>query len=871
MDLPKKYKPHAVEASWKNAWGKSGIYAWDPNRPREETFVVDTPPPTVSGSLHLGHLFSYSHQDFIVRYQRMRGKNIFFPIGWDDNGLPTERRVQNLMNVKCSTDVPYDPDFKGVRLTGKAKTPPEPISRKNFVELCDDVVVDDEEVFKALWTRLGLSYDWDQEYTTIGEHSRRISQYSFLKLLEDDEIYQAERPVLWDVDFQTAIAQAELKDKELPSAYQYLNFGVDGSDTKLVIATTRPELLPACVAVAVHPDDERYKEYVGQEAVTPLFGVKVRIIADVKADPEKGTGVVMICTFGDQTDVEWWTEYKLPTRQILNREGHLIHITFGDEGWESVDADKANAVYEKLSGKYVKPARRIIVEEAEAAGNVIARPQEDITHSVKFFEKGDRPLELIPARQWYTKLMDKKQALIEQGQKIKWHPEYMYKRYEHWVEGLNQDWCLSRQRFFGVPIPVWYKIDEHGETQYDQRALPSVEQLPVDPLGEVPEGYTEEQRNQPNGFSGDPDIFDTWATSSLSPQISSHWFLDEERHAKLYPADMRPQGHDIIRTWAFYTIVKAYLHDKEVPWTNITLSGWILDPDRKKMSKSQGNVVTPEPMLDEFGADSVRYWAGRARLGVDTAHDEQVFKVGKRLCMKMFNASKFVIDRFGDIDPALLGPEKVTVETDRVAIAQLRPLIERATAAFDDFDYSQALQRTEDFFWAMFCDNYIELAKPRTYDEELSVERLSAASSLRLIHRALVRMLAPFVPFITDEVWHWAYSGDADMHDSVHRSPWPTLSEFASIPEPSDSGTWAATMEVVDAVRKAKANAQMSVKAPVESLQVTHTQAFIDSLAPALGDLMEMLRIETVDLLPDEAASEIGVEVEMKETENQNS
>ena len=519
----------------------------------------------------------------------------------------------------------------------------------------------------------------------------------------------------------------------------------------------------------------------------------------------------------------------------------------------------------------MKPARRIIVEEAEAAGNVIARPQEDITHSVKFFEKGDRPLELIPARQWYTKLMDKKQALIEQGQKIKWHPEYMYKRYEHWVEGLNQDWCLSRQRFFGVPIPVWYKIDEHGETQYDQRALPSVEQLPVDPLGEVPEGYTEEQRNQPNGFSGDPDIFDTWATSSLSPQISSHWFLDEERHAKLYPADMRPQGHDIIRTWAFYTIVKAYLHDKEVPWTNITLSGWILDPDRKKMSKSQGNVVTPEPMLDEFGADSVRYWAGRARLGVDTAHDEQVFKVGKRLCMKMFNASKFVIDRFGDIDPALLGPEKVTVETDRVAIAQLRPLIERATAAFDDFDYSQALQRTEDFFWAMFCDNYIELAKPRTYDEELSVERLSAASSLRLIHRALVRMLAPFVPFITDEVWHWAYSGDADMHDSVHRSPWPTLSEFASIPEPSDSGTWAATMEVVDAVRKAKANAQMSVKAPVESLQVTHTQAFIDSLAPALGDLMEMLRIETVDLLPDEAASEIGVEVEMKETENQNS
>lgn len=862
MDLPKKYKPQEIEEHWKNAWGESGIYAWDPTRPREETFVVDTPPPTVSGSLHLGHLFSYSHQDFIVRYQRMTGMSIFFPIGWDDNGLPTERRVQNLMNVKCSAEVPYDPDFKGERLTGKAKTPPTPISRKNFVELCDDVVVDDEEVFKALWTRLGLSYDWEQEYTTIGEHSRRISQYSFLKLLEDDEVYQAERPVLWDVDFQTAIAQAELTDKELPSAYQFLNFGVEGSEEKLTIATTRPELLPACVAVVVHPEDERYKQYVGQNAITPLFGVKVQIIADTKADPEKGTGVVMICTFGDQTDVEWWREYKLPTRQILNRDGHLLNVTFGDEGWESVDADKANAVYANLAGKYVKPARRIIVE---AAGDVIARPQEDITHAVKFFEKGDRPLELIPARQWYTKLMDKKAALIAQGEKIEWHPEYMRKRYEHWVEGLNQDWCLSRQRFFGVPIPVWYKIDEHGETQFDQHILPTTDSLPVDPLGEAPAGYTEDQRNQPNGFRGDPDIFDTWATSSLTPQISSHWFEDETRHAKLYPADMRPQGHDIIRTWAFYTIVKAYLHDKEVPWHNITLSGWILDPDRKKMSKSQGNVVTPEPMLDDYGADSVRYWAGRARLGVDTAHDEQMFKVGKKLCMKMFNASKFVLGRFEGIDAADLGSDKITMESDRAAIAEIRPLIERATKAFDDFDYSQSLQLTEDFFWAMFCDNYIELAKSRTYDEELSAERLSAAASLRLIHRALVRMLAPFIPYITDEVWHWAYSGDADMHDSVHRSPWPTLDEFASIPEPSNAKSWSAALEVVDAVRKYKAAEQVSVKAPIEEARIQHNEAFIESVTFVLGDLMEMLSVNNFDLAVDASATELTLEATLKE------
>ena len=867
MELPKKYKPHDVEATWKDAWGTAGIYAWDPTRPREETFVVDTPPPTVSGSLHLGHLFSYSHQDFIVRYQRMTGKNIFFPIGWDDNGLPTERRVQNLMNVKCAADVAYDPDFKAERVKGKAKTPPTPINRKNFVDLCGDVVVEDEEVFKALWTRLGLSYDWDQEYTTIGEHSRRISQYSFLKLLQDDEVYQAERPVLWDVDFQTAIAQAELTDKELPSAYNHLTFSVDGSDTKLVVATTRPELLPACVAVVVHPEDERYKHHIGEYAITPLFGVKVKIIGDTKADPEKGTGVVMVCTFGDQTDVEWWNEYKLPTRQILNREGHLLHITFGEEGWESVDPDKANAHYAALAGKYVKPARRIIIEEAEAAGDVIASPPEEITHAVKFFEKGDRPLELIPARQWYTRIMDHKEALIAQGKKIKWYPEFMEKRYEHWVQGLNQDWCMSRQRYFGVPIPLWYKIDEHGEVQYSERIIPPMDSLPVDPLADVPEGYSEDQRNQPNGFSAESDIFDTWATSSLTPQISSHWFNDEDRHQKLYPADMRPQGHDIIRTWAFYTIAKAYLHDKEVPWHNITLSGWILDPDRKKMSKSQGNVVTPEPMLDDFGADSVRYWAGRARLGVDTAHDESVFKVGKRLCMKMFNASKFVMQRFEDIDPALLGADKITVDSDRAAIAELRPLIERATKAFDNFDYSQALQLTEDFFWHTFCDNYIELAKPRTYDEDLSDERLSAASSLRLIHRALVRLFAPFAPFITDEVWHWAYSADADMHDSVHRSPWPSLEEFASVPEPSDAGTWNAITEVVDGIRKEKSAAQVSVKAPVETVTVEHTENYLAALAPALGDLMLMLEIDNVDMVPTPGATEAKVTVELKEVQ----
>lgn len=839
-ELPKRFDSTEAEARWCADWAEKGVYAWDPNATREETFVVDTPPPTVSGSLHVGHLFSYSHQDFIVRYQRMRGKNVFFPIGWDDNGLPTERRVQNLYNVKCEPHLHYDPDFKGER--GR-KGDPLPISRRNFIELCDEAIVEDEQAFKHLWTRLGLSYDWDQEYTTISEHCRRTSQASFLELLEKGHTYQADQPVMWDVDFQTAIAQAELVDREQPSAYHFLRFGVQDTEEHLVIATTRPELLPACVAVFVHPDDERFKQYHGKHAVTPLFHVPVPIIPDEKADPEKGTGVVMCCTFGDQTDVDWWREHKLPIRQVIGRNGHLASVTFGEETFDSLDAAAANAVYAQADGQFVKKARKTFITLAEEAGGIIDRPQENISHAVKFFEKGDRPLELIPARQWYTRIMDKKEELLGQGRKIAWHPEFMIKRYESWVEGLNQDWCLSRQRYFGVPIPVWYACDENGEPDYDQRIVPTRESLPIDPLDDAPPGYTNEQRDQPGGFTGDPDVFDTWATSSLSPQVTSKWVDDPDRHQRLFPMDVRPQSHEIIRTWAFYTIVKAYLHENQVPWHNVVISGWILDPDRKKMSKSQGNVVTPEPLIDEFGADGVRYWAARARLGVDTAYDEQVFKVGKKLCTKLFNASKFAFGRFADIDPAELGPEKIVNEIDRAVIHELRPVMERATKAFDAFDYAQALSLVEEFFWNIFCDNYLEIAKTRTYDETLTEGRVSAASTLRLIHRALLRMFAPVLPFIAEEIWSWAYHSDSDMKSSIHRSPWPTLAEFSAIPEPASPKTFEIAVAVADAVRKAKADASVSIKVPVSKLNATADAAALAALRPSIDDLRGMLNI----------------------------
>ncbi|MBI4557128.1 MAG: valine--tRNA ligase [Candidatus Hydrogenedentes bacterium] len=846
MELPKDYQPAEVETRWREQWKTDRLYAWDPSRGRDETFVVDTPPPTVSGSLHVGHMFSYSHQDFVVRYQRMRGRNIFFPIGWDDNGLPTERRVQNLYNVKCE---PHVHSVMGLKFERGRKGDPLSISRTNFIELCNLVTKEDEEAFRHLWTRLGLSYDWEQEYATIDEHCRRISQWSFLDLLQKGEIYQAERPVMWDVDFRTAIAQAEVADKEKHSAFHYLRFGIENGDRDyVVIATTRPELLAACVAVLAHPEDDRYRSLFGKRAITPLFHVPVPIMADPLADPEKGTGIVMVCTFGDQTDVDWWRKYDLPLRQVIGRDGRLLPIKFGSPGWESVNAETANRVYAQLHNLTVNQAQRKTVEIAESADGVIDRPKQEVTHAVKFFEKGDRPLELIPTRQWFSRILDKKEALIEQGRKIEWHPAHMSLRYEHWVEGLNQDWCLSRQRFFGVPIPVWYRIDEEGKTRYDQILLPDTTSLPIDPLDDAPPGFDESRRDKPGGFAGDPDVLDTWATSSLTPQIATHWYRDPDRHRKLFPMDIRPQSHEIIRTWAFYTIVKAYLHEREIPWKNVVISGWILDPDRKKMSKSHGNVVTPEPLIDQFGADAVRYWAARARLGVDTAYDEQVFKVGKRLCTKLFNASKFAIGRFDGIDPAKLSPDKIVRETDRAVIQELRPLIQRATAAFNEFDYAQALQLTEEFFWSTFCDNYLELAKPRTYEEALSEGRLSAAATLRLVHRALVRMLAPYLPYLTEEVWHWCYAEDPDMHASVHRSLWPTLDEFNAISEPQHPNTFPLTVAVLDAVRKSKAEANLSMKAEVKQVTVTAKANEVAALRQIAADIQGMLHIQSLEL-----------------------
>ena len=862
--LPKHFDAPAAEQRWDEQWQRSGLYHYDPERPREETFVVDTPPPTVSGSLHVGHVFSYTHTDLVVRQQRMRGKNIFYPMGWDDNGLPTERRVQNFYHVRCDPSLPYEAGMRFEAASAKVrKGPPRLVSRPNFIEACNQLTREDEKAFLALWRRLGLSVDWRQEYATIDDHCRTIAQRSFLDLYAKGMLYSSDAPTLWDVDFQTAVAQAELEDRELPSTFNDLAFGVEGSDEQFVISTTRPELLPACVAVATHPDDPRYAHLVGKRAITPLFRVPVPIFTSELVEKDKGTGILMICTFGDQTDVQWWREQGLPLRQIMGLSGRLLPVTYGTPGWESLDPDAANEAYAELQGLRSDKARARILEQLarpEAAatgprsgGAAPLRGQRPITHAVKFFEKGDRPLELVPTRQWFCRLLDRKADLLAKGEEVQWHPAFMGHRYRTWTENLGLDWCISRQRYFGVSFPLWYPLDDAGLSRYDEPLLATLEQLPVDPTVDVPPGYTEAQRGQPGGFQAEADVFDTWFTSSMTPQISSHWQLDPERHATLFPADIRPQSHEIIRTWAFYTIAKAMAHEDTIPWKHVLISGWILDPDRKKMSKSKGNVIVPTELLETYTADGVRYWAAGARLGVDTAFDEKVLAMGKRLVTKLFNASKFVLAQGGPVAP-------VATELDRAFCHKLLGVVHEATASYDELEFAPALRATEGFFWASFTDSYLELCKVRARSEDDAEGRGSALAALRLGLSVLLRLFAPVLPYITEEVWSWVFA-EQTGHASIHAAPWPSASDFEGVEAPADPGAFDTAVAALAALNRAKTSAGVGVGRGVERLVLQARQAELQRLRPVLADVLAAGRVRAHELQAREGLEEGVFEV----------
>jgi valyl-tRNA synthetase len=838
--VPDKPGLEGLEVRWGAWWDEQGTFRFDRTKTRPEIYAIDTPPPTVSGSLHVGHVFSFTHTDAIARFQRMRGREVFYPMGWDDNGLPTERRVQNFYGVQCDPSLPYDPAFV------PPDEPPKralPIGRRNFVELCEQLTAVDEQAFEELFRSLGLSVDWDLHYTTINDRARRVAQRGFLHNLRRGEAYQAEAPVLWDVDDRTAVAQAELEDRDVPGAYHRIAFGRDDGQP-IFIETTRPELIPACVALVAHPDDERYQPLFGSTVRTPLFGVEVEVRAHELADPEKGSGIAMICTFGDITDVTWWRELRLPVRSIVGTDGRLGPPP------EVIAASTDGALdrYGRLQGKTIHSAREEIVAMLRESGDLDGEPR-PITHPVKFYERGRRPLEIVTSRQWYIgnggRDAGLRQAMLGRGQEMAWHPAYMQVRYDNWVNGLNGDWLISRQRFFGVPFPVWYRLDADGQVDHDHPLLATEDRLPVDPSSDVPHGYDESQRGRPGGFMADPDVMDTWATSSLTPQIAAGWGDDPDLFDRTFPMDLRPQAHEIIRTWLFATTLRSHLEHDSLPWTNVAISGWVLDPDRKKMSKSKGNVVTPMHLLEQYGADAVRYWSASGRPGTDTTFDEGQMKVGRRLAIKLLNASKFALGLGeGPVDPAM-----ITTAMDRAMLAELAALVGEATTAFDAYDYARALERTESFFWR-FCDQYLELVKGRAYESQGEELAMSARAALQLALSVLLRLLAPFMPFVTEEVWSWWQDG------SVHRAPWPDVARLADLAGDGDPLVLTVAAEVLAEVRRAKTEAKRSLRSEVHLVKASLTSERIQALAHGRVDVRDAGVVQRVELVEVDAGNE---------------
>jgi valyl-tRNA synthetase len=841
--VPEKPSLDGIEVKWSAVWNETGLYNFDRTKTRDQVFSIDTPPPTVSGSLHVGHVFSYTHTDCIARYKRMRGFEVFYPMGWDDNGLPTERRVQNYFGVRCDPSLPYIPTYAPPAQPDPKKQ--EPISRRNFIELCEKLTVEDEVVFEDLWRRMGLSIDWNQTYQTIDRNAQRTSQLAFLRNLARGEAYQSEAPTLWDVTFRTAVAQAELEDRERPGAYHRIGFSQAASPgEKVFIETTRPELLAACVALVAHPDDPRYQPLFGTNVITPVFGVEVPVMAHPLADPEKGSGIAMVCTFGDLADVTWWRELQLPTRPIIGWDGR---VTSEIPSW--ITAKSGRDRFAAIAGTTSFTAKATMVEVLRESGDLIGEPQ-PIMHPVKFFEKGDKPLEIVTTRQWYLtnggrnpKLRDE---LLARGRELIWHPAHMLVRYENWVEGLNGDWLVSRQRFFGVPIPVWYPLDAQGNPDYESVITPSEESLPIDPSSDCPPGFTEDQRNQPGGFMGDPDVMDTWATSSLTPHIAGGWERDNDLFERVFPMDMRPQAHEIIRTWLFSSVVRADLENHELPWAHAAISGWILDPDRKKMSKSKGNVVTPMEMLDEYSSDAVRYWAASGRPGTDTAFDVGQMKVGRRLAIKILNATKFVltITDSGDI-------QQVTDPLDLAMLARLGETVKSATAAFEDFNYAKALDLAETFFWS-FTDDYVELVKERAYGESDGVNTQSARSALYVALTTQLRLFAPFLPFTTEETWSWFNDS------SVHAQAWPEVQTGIA---PGDPQLLANAQAALGLVRKAKSEAKASMRAEIQKVVFTGIETVIADLVIAQSDLQAAGSILEFETVIDADATELRAEV----------
>lgn len=769
------YSPSEAEPRMQKFWEKEEIYKFD-RKQTKRIFSIDTPPPTVSGKMHIGHAFSYTHFDVIARFKRMQGFNVFYPFGTDDNGLPTERLIERMKGVKAAD-----------------------MNREDFIKLCLSSLVDLRKQYLADWKRIGQSADWGLVYSTVDKHCRRISQRSFIELYEQGREYQKEAPTIWCPECQTAIAQVELQDKESDSMFNDIVFKVGRED--LIISTTRPELLSSCVAVFYHPSDERYKKFKGKKAKVPLFDFEVPILKDEKADPSKGTGIVMCCTFGDQADVDWWKLHNLPLKISIDEKGHM------------------NERAGKYQGLHVKKARKAIIGDLKNSSLLLK--QQPIRHAVNVHERCGTEIEFLVTKQWFIKYLDLKEEFLKRGEELEWHPRFMKVRYQNWVNGLKWDWCISRQRYFGVPFPVWYC------KECKKAILADKKRLPVDPLTDKPTvkkcscGSTE--------FIPEKDVLDTWATSSLTPQLAIE-LIPGPLQKKLYPMSLRPQGQDIISFWLFNTIVKNHLHYDSLPWKNAMISGYVLDPLGEKMSKSRGNVVEPQAMVEKYSADALRFWACSSKLGEDVPFQEKELVAGQKLITKIWNASRFVSMHLKE---KVKQPKELEA-FDRWIIAKMNGLIENATESFENYEYSRVKSEFENFFWHVFCDNYLEIVKDRLYNaERTKAEKESAKFTLYDSLLKNLKILAPIMPFITEELYQ-KYFRDAQKSKSIHISEWPETLKIKEKDSKSIEDAGDLAINIIQQVRQFKSKAQKSMKAPIIlTLDKKHEK----TLKPFLKDL----------------------------------
>jgi valyl-tRNA synthetase len=798
MPLQKRYNPQEAEPRLMKFWQESGIYHFD-REGEGEVFSIDTPPPTVSGNLHLGHVYSYSNPDFIARFQRMNGKRVFYPMGYDDNGLPTERLVEKSLGIY-----------------------PQQVGRKAFIEKCLQVSEEAEKDYQSLWQRLGLSIDWRYTYRTIDTASRKLSQLSFIDLYRKGLVYRKEAPAIWCPECQTAIAQAELNDMERQAEFFTLNFRLDDGSA-LPIATTRPELLPSCVAIFIHPDDRRWRSLSGRQAEVPLFDRGVPVLTDPLASSEKGTGVVMCCTFGDTVDVAWWNAYNLPLIEAIGRDGRMKEAAG------------------PFKGLPVGEARKQIAAELEAEGLLVKR--EPLQQSIRVHERCDTPVEYVVAKQWFIRVLDFKKQLLKAGEDVDWHPDHMQARYRGWVENLNWDWCISRQRFFGVSFPVWY-CGDCGEV-----ILAEEDSLPVDPLEETPPASCS---CGSNFFIPEEDVLDTWATSSMSPQIVGGWLEDKQLYKQVFPFNIRPQAHEIIRTWSFYTLVKSLYHYEELPWKDVLISGWgIAAEGMGKISKSRGGgPMAPGEMLEMYSADAIRYWTSSTGLGKDSVISEEKVRAGARLVTKLWNAARFaerVLEGYRPPQEApLLSP------ADRWILASLQRLIRRTTDYFHGYEYAPARSEIEHFFWKDLADNYLEMCKQRLYDPEQPFHE-GARYALYQGLLGLIKLLAPFMPFVTEEIYQKLYLPEKQRFDqdsypiSIHLSKWPVVEPALDVEENLTRGE--ILVKIATAVRRFKSERNLPLSTELFRLQFATGEACTaDFLWEASPDLRSVTRAVNLEI-----------------------